>query len=288
MGKPIENPIGKSVLEDLYVNQKLSAIKIASLYNTKPAQVYYLLNKYGIPCRSLTKMNTRFSVDESYFKMIDSPEKAYWLGFLYADGYVTKQHKVGLSLAECDTGHIEKFRAAIRSTHPVHFYTSSGYSNCRYARLIFSSEEMSADLQRLGCVQRKSLILMFPTEEQVPLIYLRDFVRGYFDGDGSITTGGKGHYLRLKICGTKEFLEGLRNYINSVIQPNELHTSLEKRHKDEKNNFSLTISPPYNAKRVLDELYKDSTVYLDRKYALYMKNCAITVEPTRNGGCLTL
>lgn len=272
MGKPIENPIGKDVLGNLYITQKLSAAKIALIYQVKPAQVYYLLEKYNIPRRSLTEMNTKFSVNDEYFKMIDSAEKAYWLGFLYADGYVTKRHQVGLALSEIDIAHIEKFRMAIQSTHPVRTYASSGYSQNRYAKLIFSSEEMTKNLQDLGCVQQKTLVLTFPSNKQVPREFLRDFVRGYFDGDGSITSGGKGHPLRLKFCGTKEFLQGLRLYINEILYPEILHTSLEKRHKDEKNNYSLTVSPPRNAMRVLDELYKNSTVYLDRKYNLYMKN----------------
>ncbi len=288
MGKPIENPIGESVLEDLYINKKLSAAKIAALHETKTQQIYYLLEKYGIPRRSLTKMNTSFSVNESYFKTIDSAEKAYWLGFLYADGYVTKRHQVGLSLAEQDAHHVEKFREAVNSTHPIHCYTSSGYGHGKYVKLIFSCQEMTSDLIQLGCVQQKSLVLKFPTEDQVLSNFMRDFVRGYFDGDGSITTGGIGRPLTLRICGTREFLEGVRNYFNTIVYPDKISNQLEKRKRDQKNNYSLTISSHNKARKILDCLYKSAPVYLDRKYALYLKKCANTVEPTRNGGCSPL
>lgn len=62
MGKPMENPIERDVLDELYTTQKLSAAKIAAIYKVKPQQIYYLLGKYGIPRRSLTQMNTTYEV----------------------------------------------------------------------------------------------------------------------------------------------------------------------------------------------------------------------------------
>lgn len=93
----------------------------------------------------------------------------------------------------------------------------------------------------------------------------------YIDGDGCITTGGTLHPLRLKVCGTKEFLNGLKAYLNSIIDPDEISSHLEKRHKDKKNTFSLTVSSPLRVLKILNELYKDATVYLDRKHVLYIE-----------------
>jgi len=272
MGKPIENPIDKETLAILYTVKRMSAPQIASAYGIKTAQIYYLLKKYGIQCRNDTQKNTKFSVNHCYFECVDSAEKAYWLGFLYADGYVTNQHKIGLALSKADISHVEKFRKAIDSTHTIHSYFSSGFSNSEYVRLIFSSEKMAEDLNRLGCTQHKSLTLKFPNENQVPAIYLKDFARGYIDGDGSITTGGIYHPIRLKICGTEEFLEGLRNYFNIIITPDMITAALEKRHKDDKNTYSLTVGSTNRVLSILDELYAGATVFLDRKYSFYIKN----------------
>lgn len=252
----------------------MSAPKISLLYDVKTAQVYYLLKKYGISCRSNTEKNTSFSVNHDFFECIDSADKAYWLGFLYADGYVTKQHKIGLALSKADASHVEQFRKAVESTHTIHSYFSRGFSRSEYVRLIFSSQKMVKDLERLGCVQQKSLILAFPSDKQVPSTYLKDFVRGYIDGDGSITTGGKHHPIRLKICGTRQFLGGLREYFNTIIAPDKIETELEKRHKDSKNNYSLTVNSSQRVLRILDELYNGATTYLDRKYTLYLRKCS--------------
>lgn len=268
-------PIEKDVLRKLYVEQKLSAHKIAKIYNVKPYQIYYLLEKYGIDRRAYTEMNTQYSVNHNFFECIDSAEKAYWLGFFYADGYITVNHHVGLALAQKDIDHIKKFRDAISSTHPIHIYPGSNYGKAEYARINFSSSKMAKDLECLGCIQHKSLQLKFPTKEQVPEQFLRDFVRGYFDGDGCITTGGKNSPLRIKVCGTKEFLESLRNYFNAILAPDKVLNKLEKRHKDEKNNYLLCIASLRKSLLILHALYKNATVFLERKNNLYLKNAQI-------------
>jgi len=232
-----------------------------------------MLDKYNIPRRSLKMMCTKYRVNHNYFNKVDSSEKAYWLGFIYADGYVTSDHKVGIALGIKDREHLEKFRSAVKSTHPIKVYTSShGYAdNTQYARILFSSEQMTSDLIKLGCFEHKSLILTFPTEEQVPTDFLRDFVRGYIDGDGSITSGGKYQPLVIRVCGTFELLTGLKNYFNTLLFPAYVSDKFEKRHKDSKNNYSLSISSKTKALAILDELYNDASVYLDRKYTTYIE-----------------
>ena len=77
------------------------------MVGAKVYQIDYLLDKYEIPRRTLSVANRKYSVNHSYFKQIDDCEKAYWLGFLYADGFVTAGNYVGLSLAVTDKKHVE-------------------------------------------------------------------------------------------------------------------------------------------------------------------------------------
>lgn len=271
MGRPMEwTPIEEDVLTELYLTQRLSAQKIAKITGAKVYQINYLLDKYKIPKRNLSDANRKYCVNHSYFKQIDTDEKAYWLGFLYADGFIAAGNYVGLTLASADKNHIEKFRKAIQSTHPIHVYQTTGYSNTEYARLTFASQEMVRDLEKLGCIQHKTFLLKFPTEQQVPRQFLKDFVRGYLDGDGSITTGGKNSPLRLKFCGTSEFLEGLRAYFNTILAPDCVLNKLEKRHKDAKNNYSLCLGSTKKSLLILHELYDGATTFLDRKNNLYL------------------
>lgn len=264
--------IDKNLLEKLYCFDKLSAIKIAEIVDLKPHQVYYLLEKHGINRRSFEKMNTQNKVNENFFSKIDTEQKSYRLGFLYADGFVTAQHKVGITLCAKDILHIEKFRKDIEASHNIHIYEGQGYEGTKAsARILISSKKLVSDLKNLGCIEHKSLVLKFPSIEQVPEKYQLDFIRGYLDGDGSITSGGKNHPLRLKFCGTWEFLEGVRAVLNTVIFPDEIVAKLEKRKKDNKNNYAITIGSTKRVLKILNALYSDATVFLDRKYCLYKK-----------------
>ena len=115
-----------------------------------------------------------------HFEKIDSEEKAYWLGFLYADGYISfSENKIELSLAEKDVHHIEKFRDFLGINNRICYRPS-----VKAYRLSFRSDKCKQDLINQGCTPRKSLTLKFPTSKQVPYELIRHFIRGYFDGDG--------------------------------------------------------------------------------------------------------
>lgn len=78
-------------------------------------------------------------------------------------------------------------------------------------RIAIYSKELAMDLIKLGCFQNKSLILKFPTEQQVPKHLIHHFMRGYFDGDGCVTSG-QGQ-LRFSVIGTKLFLEKYEDHL---------------------------------------------------------------------------
>lgn len=278
MGKCIDNPLPQEELERLYVKERLSAIKIGQIAGVKPAQIYYLLTKYGIQRRSFSDMGRVYQINEEYFDKIDTQEKAYWLGFLYADGYVTCQNEVGLSIKDTDIEHLKKYSEALSSNYPIHCYTVSNkqpYGGCRYARVLFRSSHMVESLTRNGCIPRKSLVLKWPTEEQVPLKYWNSFLLGYIDGDGCITFSDKAHRLmRIKICGTKEFLMGAVDQINTIVYPDKIFPPLEKRRLDKENTYSISISGKSRVEKILHNLYQSSPVHLDRKWEIFQNQIA--------------
>lgn len=117
------------------------------------------------------------------FDKIDTEEKAYWLGFLYADGSVgSKEDKIELSLAACDYNHIQKFKDFIGLDNKISYRKKQ--NAYRYS---FRDKTFKEVLIKQGCVPKKSLILTFPTIDQVPVELIRHFIRGYFDGDGYFT-----------------------------------------------------------------------------------------------------
>lgn len=256
---------------ELY-NQGLSHAKIAE--NTgyfSGDTVGKCLRKAGIKGRSNKINSRRYFSDEDFFECINTEEKAYWLGFIYADGFITNKRKhnsrrLGISLGIKDIVHLEKFKKSINSDHKIYVYrtTSSAYKeNTEYCRIIITSEKICDDIERLGVLEHKSLVLTFPNKIQLPSIFKYHFIRGYFDGDGSITITNNANYA-FKLCGTKELFNKIKDILG-------LNLNLEKRKKDKKNNYSLSVGGNRQVERILDLLYSNANIYLDRKYSRYMR-----------------
>ncbi|MEK6882932.1 MAG: LAGLIDADG family homing endonuclease, partial [Nanoarchaeota archaeon] len=131
-------------------------------------------------------------------------------------------------------------------------------------RLNLCSEKIYFDLNNLGCVEKKSLILKFPTSEQVPPEFIHHFIRGYFDGDGSITIHRnkiKSYQMKanLNMAGSLEFLESLKETFNQLGL-----SSVTKIYPIGKIHV-LSFSGNSNVKKIGEILYKDATIFLQRK-----------------------
>ena len=139
----------------------------------------------------LEGMNVRrkIDVDDTLFESIDNPFKAYWLGFLYADGNITynllkTKYSVELCLSEKDLDHLEKYKNFLNTSKKISYR-----SNTKSYRLNIQSKKMCENLINLGCTPKKSLTLKFPEFLSEDLV--NHFIRGYFDGDGSISISNK-------------------------------------------------------------------------------------------------
>ena len=231
-----------------------------------------LLKETGVNIRDNTENSRRYYHDEDYFEVIDTPEKAYWLGFIYADGFIESKRigcgnqKLGITLAECDADHLDKFKQHIFSTNPIKVYAGSGYcAEGRYAKILLTSQKMVNDLKNKGVHENKTYELNFPSTKIVSKKLQRHFVRGYFDGDGSLSywtrhgvTKESRNYL-LGFTGTYSVLDGINSFFGKklIIKPhNEAH--------------EINFGGNQQLKKFLKLLYKDATVYLDRKYEIYL------------------
>lgn len=247
----------QQIIED-YISG-LSAYKIAKKYNIHHSTVYRYLEENDIPRRS-NKINSRkYTFNENYFDTIDTEEKAYWLGFIFADGFQDKQNHIGMALSAKDKPHLEEFKKALNATYEIKVYkAASGYKpGAEYARLLCKSKHCCNQLSKLGAIPHKTLQLNFPT-------YLDDslkhhFLRGYFDGDGSwsIAKNTKLGY-QFKLCGTKDFLEGVCDIL-----------ALPKKLYKKGNNFYISKGGKYVLK-IMEYLYNDASIYLERKYKRFL------------------
>lgn len=262
----------KEIIKDY--KEGLSGCKIAEKYKIKTHQVYYILKKNGVKTRSNKENSRRYTHDENFFEIIDSEEKAYWLGFIYADGYISiassGQKVFGISLSINDKKHLEKFKNDIKATNPINEYASSGYSSNHYCRIAITSEKTVNDLIDKGVVEHKTNVLTFPTEEQVPKHLVHHFIRGYFDGDGCITSYKLSGYDRYKtsFVGTYKFLQSINEIIYekySIKIPR-----LFKRREDHE-VYSLEYASNKRSKILYNFMYENATIYLDRKYEKFSR-----------------
>lgn len=237
--------------------------QIADQFGCSRDTIYRILNRNGISRRDTSKAHAVYTCNEDYFAVIDTEEKAYWLGFLAADGFVnTSKGRWGVTLALRDKQHLEKLREHLEGTHPVNEFAVNKAKGYYSARLHVCNEKMKNDLVAKGIVEKKTDKMTFPTEEQVPKHLIRHYMRGYFDGDGSIYFDAGHKRWRLQLLGTEEFLQG---WLNEVGLPTQtIHD--EKRSKCVK---YINIASIDSLNRVLRFLYDDCSVSLDRKYERY-------------------
>ncbi len=145
----------------------------------------------------------KYKVDHDFFKEW-TPEMSYVLGFFFSDGNVHYKKKVAqIRLHKKDHYILEKISRVMGSDRPVSKYPNS-------SQMRINSKILCDDIIRLGCVPRKSLILGFP---QIKKGYLPHFIRGYFDGDGSIRFN-KPNTIKISFVGTKKFISKMQISLN--------------------------------------------------------------------------
>lgn len=237
-----------------------------------------LLKSRGID----TSRNSRkYRYDEEYFKNIDTEEKAYWLGFIYADGCVrhnqgnNKNKGLGLEiiLNEEDREHLVKFAKCMNLTDEIvkkKTIKLKGKEHVGY-RVVLNSTKMCKDLIENGVTLRKSLTLTFPTNDIVNDEMMRHFVRGYFEGDGNVGVRNTHRYKncpRVSVLGTDNFLTGMKNLFETKLGV----TNVSLHSRPDNKVFSYQKSGD-DARAILRYMYDGASIYLDRKYKTYEQIC---------------
>jgi len=260
----------KELIEALFIKEGTFA-SIARYIKRDERTIKNFLNKKGYKAKSQSELQRKYPLAEDFFDKIDTEEKAYILGLLYADGYNNiNKNEVSITLKEDDKEILDKITNIIQPTKPIFFLDMSadnrGFPNSKNQyRLSINNKHISKRLNDLGCGALKTNTLTFPTDSQVPSHVIRHFIRGYFDGDGSISNGKN---IVIDLLSTYEFLESLQDLLFNLF--NIKKTVKSKRHKDRDGNvFRIQISSKEGIKKFCDWIYKDSTIHLERKYKVY-------------------
>ncbi len=242
--------IPKSELMD-QIRKNMTITSIADKYHVSRATIHNKLKEFDINHQGI-KFNHNF------FENIDDEYKAYWLGFIMADGCVslTQSSKVCIKLSQKDEKHLSKWHEALNSINKLYNYIANNTTASTHY-----SKKMCQDLIKLGCVPNKSLILQYP---QIDQTLDRHFIRGYFDGDGCIYFHKNQYHddnLRLIFLGTLQFLNTIRE---------KICTTAQVKQKPNTRIYCLEISGYKQARRIAAWLYEDSRMFLDRKKGKYL------------------
>lgn len=254
-------------VERLYVEEGLSQRQIGEKLGIGKEAVRHIFRKY------LTHVNTnrtigdyaeqyrKYQCDVHFFDIIDTPAKAYFLGFIYADGYIpdrglylTVEPKDRYILESlCD--HLQLSYNAIKDIN-----CKSPYSIDKiYPRLTIASVKLAESLHKHGAIQGKSLILQPPIG--VPEELISHFIRGFFDGNGSIYFDkSTGHY-KIQFVTTYTMCEWLEEKLC-------LGTKIQRANKI----YRYGCSGNTKVTEILSKLYADSIegLRLERKYLKYL------------------
>lgn len=244
------------IANELYVDRKVVSYRLKQLgYQADPRYVR------NVPVGKLRKYDYTYA--ESLFEKIDSEEKAYWLGYLYADGNVSERaNTISLALAEEDIERVESFRAFFhledkKITKKTKKKDGKEYISYEFA---VNSKVIKEQLMKLGCIPRKTFLTQFPDDDIVPADLKHHFMRGYFDGDGHVGFNASS-IISVEILGTKDFLDGYQKWLN--VRYNALHDFSTT-------NIKHSMYSGFIAIHILDMLYDNATTYLQRKHDTYL------------------
>jgi len=261
----------------LYIEDKKSLEDIATLYKVSRVAVYKKLKKYGIKQRSKSEARIEaqkqgklpqqfFEINENFFSSW-SPKMAYVLGLVITDGCISKTGVISLCMNDKEL--LEKVKKVMGSAHNI---TPSKHQKALYY-YHFAREKLVKDLEKLYVVPRKSLIVKFP---EVPGAYLPDFIRGVFDGDGSVYFDKRRPKFPLTskfVSGSQAFIEGLQRSLEGLGMPKR--TIYKQKTK---NGWSYTIVFGHkDSIRLFKILYKDTQngLFLERKHKRFLNGLKI-------------
>ena len=290
-------------VEEYIATPKLdkSVAKISAKYGINRKTLVKYLKERGV---TIERNGSSSNFNWDFFHSIDSEEKAYWLGFLFADGYVSSRtNSVGLSISLKDIDHLKKYNQALNfskglnvtETHQFgtkDIHTNKNGETMYMVSTVISNKDLKQDLINCGCVPNKSLILEFPdesifieSEKYTKKQLILHFIRGYFDGDGTLglyqhSKTNPNKEESLIFVGTKSFLQKVQEYLGNGF--------LMQKSNCNENTYRLSYSTKkaYTAAKLM---YDNSSVYLERKYNIYLdfasKNRAKTVNPEMGIPC---
>ena len=218
----------------------------------------------------------KYNFNQYYFDNIDSPDKAYWIGFLWGDGSIYPERgdfKIELSIK--DKSHLEKFKECLESTHPIKDYPNYGHGFCKELKGNTSSRFYISNKYIVKILSEKYGIVKNRTDfqkiiENVSQEYYRDLIRGLIDSDGGICFNSNKTPCEYSIYLIAS--ESVLNFVNKWLYEQGMTKTYYdqfKRHPERDGDMkNLRITGNLRTLEIGLSLYNNSNIYLDRKYII--------------------
>jgi len=262
-------PITKEWLEKQHIEYGLNFKEIAKKAGKAEGTIHRWAKIHGIKNQTPTNRIKKYSYNENYFEKIDSEEKAYFLGWIMADGYISstygkngslKQHKLRIVLKSADRELLEKFNKALNGNLPITDFIQKTFGGEYPAsRIDVNCTKLCKDLIRLGVIPGKS------NNESMPKLakkLTRHFLRGLFDGDGSLSISQEKHWTwaHYTQAGSEKILLQIKKFYENqgVVFPNVFMI-------ESKGINVLLCNKTEDVIKIIELMYKDSNFYLTRK-----------------------
>ena len=198
----------------------------------------------------------KYKLNENYFEKIDNHEKAYLLGFIFADGCVrvvkrknTDSFIFRLKIHKKDKKIVEKLAESIESNYRI-------FENENMCWISITNKKFVENLIAIGCVPRKTKILTYPKIDEK---FNKSFILGYFDGDGSMSISK--NLFNFNLLGTQSFLSSVK----VILEDNKIFTSIPKKYSGMGDVFQLTIYDKQSIINLRKYFYSEDIFYLERK-----------------------
>lgn len=243
---------------------------IVNEYLTTDCSYRDLSKKYNIPDYKIEHYfgSRKIKRDKKYIEdafVVKNENSAYWIGFIAADGSLSdERHSIEIGLQIRDIDHLKKFSKFTTYKSNLKISIRENTNSCRITAI---NSKIYDSVKKYNLMPNKSfkirfndIINNFDGEQEM----IRHFIRGYFDGDGSIYYKENLTCLKVSFCGNNDFLSQLKEYLESLL--NICMTIYSKNGTDIK---SLVVNHKKDAIKLLDYMYYSSKVYLDRKYNKY-------------------
>lgn len=259
----VSEEIKQQIVKD-YINN-ISMRELERKYDVSRSTIAKYLEEKGVKTQKGNHYRT-YTHDFDFFENIDTEEKAYWLGFMFADGYIVDnsnrygEDHFGMTLAIQDEEVLEKYKKSIKATNPIKKYKREDGQD--QVRLLMTSQKTVDDLIFHGCYKQKTKILNPPVGVPEELVY--HFIRGYFDGDGCITYSYKGSYAH----GTVSIVSTLP-VVNWVYEQIKMGSIVKDKRHD--TVWIYTLGGNQQIIKFYSLLYQNATIYMERKHKKFQE-----------------